>query len=144
MMPEKMRNSDTMLVKIRKSGHDAEEPEIKRRDQIWERCWRTENNTKGLNLGTMPKNLKQMKGLNPSAMAGELETKGRDQIWAQCRRTRNKTKGSNSSAMPKNPKQKKKGSNPGAMPENSKQNKGIESGRNAREPETKEGIRIQA
>ena len=36
------------------------------------------------------------------------------------------------------------GSNPGAMPENPKQNEGIESGRDAEEPKTKERIeRVQ-
>ena len=35
-----------------------------------------------------------------------------------------------------------KGSNPGAMPENLKQNEGIESGRDAGEPETKEGSNV--
>ena len=46
--------------------------------------------------------------------------------------------------MPKNPNQNK-GSNLGAMPKNSKQNEVIKSGRDAGEPETKEGIkRVQS
>ena len=52
---------------------------------------------------------------------GEPETKGRERIRARCLRTRNKMKGLN----------------PGAMSENSEQEEGIESGRDAREPESK-------
>ena len=48
------------------------------------------------------------------------------------------------SVMPENPKKKRKGSNLGAMPENSNKNKGIESGHDAGEPETKKIYRIRA
>ena len=45
-----------------KSGHDAEEDEESRHNagedrEIWARCRRTRNKTKGSNLGTMPMNL---------------------------------------------------------------------------------------
>ena len=47
-------------MKIGKSGHDAEEPEIKQRDRIRARCWGTQNKNEGLEFKNN---------------AGELETK---------------------------------------------------------------------
>ena len=87
---EDEENMNMMLEKIMKSRHDSGEPEAKRKDRIWARCWRTQK-------------------------------KKKDQIQARCQRTRNKTKGSNE----------------GMMLENWKQNEGIESRRDAGEPETK-------
>ena len=53
------------------------------------------------------------------------------------RNAKNKRKGSNVGVMPENLKYKRKGLNLGAMIENPNQNKGIESGRDAKEPEIK-------
>ena len=69
----------------------------------------------------MPENSNQNKGIDFGRDIEELERKGKDRIWAQGQGTIIKTKGSN----------------PSAMPENSKQKVGIESRRNAREPEKK-------
>ena len=63
-----------------KSGHDVGEEEESRHDsgedrEIWARCWRTQNKTKGSNLGTMLENLKQNEGIKSGYDARELETK---------------------------------------------------------------------
>ena len=62
------------------SGHDAGEPEIKRRDRIWARCWRTQNKKKGLNPGRMSVNPKQKEGIESGHDARESETNRRDRI----------------------------------------------------------------
>ena len=56
MLEEDEENPDMMLEKIIKSRYDAREPETKGRDQIQERCWRTQNKTKGSNPSTVSEN----------------------------------------------------------------------------------------
>ena len=86
-MPEKMSDQDMMSEKIMKSGHDAREPETKRRDQIQARYRRTRNKKKGSNLGTMPENAKQKKESNLGTMPENP----------------NQKKGSNPGTMTENP-----------------------------------------
>ena len=85
----------------------------------------------------MPENPKQKVGIESRSNAREPETKQRNQIWVPCQRTQNER-------MESNLGNKMKGTNPGAMPKNPKQKEGIESGRDAGEPETKRRDQIQA
>ena len=74
--------SDAREPEIKKEGiesmRNVREPKTKGRDQIWARCPRTRNKTKGSNPGAMLENPKQKEGIESRGDVGEPESKQRD------------------------------------------------------------------
>ena len=72
MMPENPKQKEGI-----ESRSNARELESKQMDRIWARCPRTQNKTKGLNLGAMAENLNQNKEIESGRNAREPESKQR-------------------------------------------------------------------